>query len=544
MTALLVMCRCGGKTRVEAAEIGNPINCEACGEALSISTKNSIPLYEKTSIHEPAGCDSKYDFNPPVDPAANASMPTKRIGELLFEASLISRKQLATALEAQKKHGGKLVETLIKLDYLDDETFATFLARQPGIASIDLSSFEIPRELTEIIPKKYALEHEVVPIDRLGNVLTLGMVCPLDSRTVLELQATTGLTIRPVLCAPEDLRHVVEKSYHDDAAIAERGDSSFDVEEIEDIMLVDEAGGQEARSMEQFAEPAGPLSSIELERRISALTCLPVFAGVMRRIREAFENDSTTFEDVVLILSMDPSLAGKMLGVANSEELGHFAQVDSLQRAVKLLGFHEIQTIVESVSSMAALQAFGEDGAPTTHAKLWANSQHCAHGAKLVAEISSAVDKRVAFCAGLLCDLGRFVLAQVAPIHYSKIDDSLIGAELLAEEKQTVGMAHTDAGSFLAESWHFPARLVAVMRGHHGCVDREDAKELVAVIEIAEALAGLTQDDAAGDWAFVAGQLKRDCRPAVEMLDLTDAAIQRAVERHLCQQKADLSLLK
>ena len=139
------------------------------------------------------------------------TMAKRRIGELLVDSGLIQKEQLQEGLALQAAKGGKIVETLISLGYLNAEAFVSFLARQPGVASIDLSKYEIPRELIGLIPREMAVKHEIFPIDRLGRLLTVGMVCPLDSATVKDIEERTGLRVKPLLCAPNDIRAAIER---------------------------------------------------------------------------------------------------------------------------------------------------------------------------------------------------------------------------------------------------------------------------------------------------------------------------------------------
>lgn len=86
----------------------------------------------------------------------------------------------------------------MQLGYLSPEVFSHFLARQPGIASIDLQHYPVSEEL-----------------NRLGNLLTVAMVCPLDQETIGEIERMTGLRVNPVLCSRSHLWACLESHYGD-----------------------------------------------------------------------------------------------------------------------------------------------------------------------------------------------------------------------------------------------------------------------------------------------------------------------------------------
>ena len=75
-----------------------------------------------------------------------------RLGELLTKASLITQDQLKEALRVQKETGGKLGETLIKLNFVSEEDITECLSQQFGVPSINLQHFEIDASVIKLIP--------------------------------------------------------------------------------------------------------------------------------------------------------------------------------------------------------------------------------------------------------------------------------------------------------------------------------------------------------------------------------------------------------
>lgn len=97
--------------------------------------------------------------------------------------------------------------------FLDVETFERFLGNQPNTAAIGLSNYNLTAEVYELIPKEFAIEHDIFPVDKMGRMLTLGMVCPIDWRTIDEVAKMTGLTVSPFLCSAVDIRNAYEQHY-------------------------------------------------------------------------------------------------------------------------------------------------------------------------------------------------------------------------------------------------------------------------------------------------------------------------------------------
>ena len=137
----------------------------------------------------------------------------KRVGELLVEEGLVTGLDLARALLHQKEYGGKIIDILVALGATNTVNVVNFLARQPGIPSLRLRNYDVPRRIVSLVPKELAVKHEVFPVDTMGQVLTLGMVCPLDRGAIAELEKVTELNIRPILCSSDDIRAAISHYY-------------------------------------------------------------------------------------------------------------------------------------------------------------------------------------------------------------------------------------------------------------------------------------------------------------------------------------------
>lgn len=137
----------------------------------------------------------------------------KFLGQLLVESFLITQAQLEKALNAQREQGGRLAALLMQLGYLKPSKFCAFMAKQPGIASICINSYAVDHALVKIVPREFAESHEVFPLDQLGSLLTVAMVCPLDLATIQELEQITGLRVKPLLCEPSDLYAAIQRYY-------------------------------------------------------------------------------------------------------------------------------------------------------------------------------------------------------------------------------------------------------------------------------------------------------------------------------------------
>lgn len=137
----------------------------------------------------------------------------KLLGQLLILEGLIEPHQLEAALTKQQSTGKRLGDTLEEMGFLKHSEFEQFISRQPGVASIDLHHYSIPVEVVRTIPRDFAVANQIFPIDKLGKLLTVAMVCPLDSRSIKELQDMTGLRVKALRCTVGAIAACIREYY-------------------------------------------------------------------------------------------------------------------------------------------------------------------------------------------------------------------------------------------------------------------------------------------------------------------------------------------
>lgn len=411
----------------------------------------------------------------------------KLIGETLVSAGLITQQDLNEALKRQVGTRERIVNILISMGALDSREFLEFLATAKGFTKVELARFDIDPDVIALVPKKFALENEVVPIDRMGKVLTVGMICPIDSTAIEELEQHTGLRVKPLLCSAEDVRATLERYYLDGTLNPQLADP-FHLE-----------------------APLKLTTAVTMLRHIDSLPALP---GTVQQVREMLYTESGSASEVAEIISRDPAIAAKMLRVANSAAYGLPHRVDNIQLAVSLLGLLETYSVVVST---AVINVF--DRSKTfDYMAFWLESMVCA---TMASALSKAIDKRNRtgiFSAGLLHDIGRVALAEVAPRHYSRVDRSLLGDDLVQSEEKLIGLTHTEAGHQLAQHWGLPEELAEAIRFHHTpSYAKPEFMPVVAMVNIADVVSRAHRADSASREIDFSG-----CRESMNFLEVAE----------------------
>jgi type IV pilus assembly protein PilB len=138
---------------------------------------------------------------------------SNRLGELLVRQKLISLQQLRVAQEEQQKSGASLGYALAKMGFISDQEITEFLSQQYRVQAIDLSEYEIDREVTKLISNEVCLRHKIIPVSRAGSSLIVAMADPSNLHAIDDIKFLTGYNVEPVVSSEGAIVAAIERHY-------------------------------------------------------------------------------------------------------------------------------------------------------------------------------------------------------------------------------------------------------------------------------------------------------------------------------------------
>jgi putative nucleotidyltransferase with HDIG domain len=192
---------------------------------------------------------------------------------------------------------------------------------------------------------------------------------------------------------------------------------------------------------------------------------LPVFRPIALKIVNLLATDEVAVRGIADLLRSDPALSAQVLAVANSSFYGTRHQIDSLARAVLVLGFERAKSLTLTV----ALRSFTSHPAnPKIMHACWAHSMATALLAEELAPLYE-IPKDRAFMAALIHDVGRLGLLRAYGEQYAPLFDIRYEtlAECLESERGLFDLDHCQAGLLLTQQWGFPSEYSRVAGCHH-----------------------------------------------------------------------------
>jgi type IV pilus assembly protein PilB len=161
-----------------------------------------------------------------------------RLGDRLVAEKLISPDQLQRALAEQKGSADKLGTILVRLQFITEDSLVSFLSKQYAMPAITVAQVDPDPDVLKLVPEQIAKKHSVLPIKRIGNVLTLAMADPTNVFALDDVGFMTGLQIQPVVASEAAIRKAFERLYETGASvndmISELEEADTDVEVVED----------------------------------------------------------------------------------------------------------------------------------------------------------------------------------------------------------------------------------------------------------------------------------------------------------------------
>jgi HD-like signal output (HDOD) protein len=167
------------------------------------------------------------------------------------------------------------------------------------------------------------------------------------------------------------------------------------------------------------------------------------------------------------VISKDPNLSAKLLKVVNSAFYSFPSKVDTISRAVMIVGSKQLSTLALGTSVVNIFQNIPADLVDMK--SFWKHSIACGISARMIASYKNVSNTERLFVAGLLHDIGRLFIYKRLPREGREI---LLQARrthclLHSAEFEILGFDHTQIGALLLKKWKLPLMLEHVVGNHH-----------------------------------------------------------------------------
>ena len=233
--------------------------------------------------------------------------------------------------------------------------------------------------------------------------------------------------------------------------------------------------------------------------------CLPSLSPVAMKIVEMASDESCSAESMAKVIENDPSLAVRLLRLANSAFFGARYPVSTVKQAIVRLGVERLRVMALSLSLRDTFP-MGRVGCMDYEA-FWRCSLYRALLGKSLAQSIRGCNPEEAFVAGLTLEIGLLIFVDLfmkGKDEEARFDQHALDS-LLSWERERYGTDHRAVGEVALRYWRFPDSIVACQRPPSNEPEERGEASLLRVCETARTLSSLICEEAVDMHPALAG---------------------------------------
>lgn len=207
--------------------------------------------------------------------------------------------------------------------------------------------------------------------------------------------------------------------------------------------------------------------ALDAERIVTKVLKVAALPAVAIKFSEAIKDPLTSNQDLEYIVSEDSALASKVLMIANSALFNFPSKINTISKAVTIIGHKQLSQIILSCSIVAVFKDIPQKIVDMD--LFWRHSIAVATASRILAAFRHEQNIEKYFTAGLLHDIGKLIIFSEAPKYALEvIEESEKSNELIHKvEKNILGFDHAKLGAMLLKKWKLPDDVVSAVYYHH-----------------------------------------------------------------------------
>jgi len=229
-------------------------------------------------------------------------------------------------------------------------------------------------------------------------------------------------------------------------------------------------------------------SIVSIQHMVDKNVQLSSFPDIYQHIVQVINNPRSSASRVAEVVSKDTSLTATLLKLVNSAFYGLPTKVDSITRAIALIGGKELSTLALGISVIRYFKDIPPRLINMKH--FWMHSIACGIFARILANRKMELSEEQFFLGGLLHDIGSLVMLKEYPLTMAYIIDLSHQRKhaIYQVEQEVLGYDQAEVAGMLLEKWNFPPQLIQMIR-HQNSPKKARSPLEPAIILIASIMA-------------------------------------------------------
>ena len=201
----------------------------------------------------------------------------------------------------------------------------------------------------------------------------------------------------------------------------------------------------------------------DIDQELQEITDLISLPEVYHKVRALMDDEHSGINDFAAVITIDPNLSARVLRVVNSAYFGLEEPVDSIPRALNMIGLQQLHNMVLGVSAISSLDLPNEI---LPLKPFWYSSLYTGVMTSMLADHLGLKHAERLFIAGLLHDIGSLVLCSRFPDHAREASKLAVQIGRPAHEIQheMLDCHYGEIGARLLANWNMPSELQTLVR--------------------------------------------------------------------------------
>lgn len=226
-----------------------------------------------------------------------------------------------------------------------------------------------------------------------------------------------------------------------------------------------------------------PVSLDWLVNETATVYSLPL---IYERLKDIINHPRCSITDIAKVITEDQGLTARLLKLANSPMFGCFSKIDSISKAVTIIGTQQLRDMALAVSVMEIFTSIPKE---LLYMKsFWRHSIACGIVARALATYRRETNVECFFAAGILHDVGLLVMCTTIPdiVHKILFDSRKEESLYFSNEQEYLGFTHAAVGGALLSKWKIPASIAEPVTRHHTPTGAKHSPMGAAMIHLAD----------------------------------------------------------
>lgn len=205
--------------------------------------------------------------------------------------------------------------------------------------------------------------------------------------------------------------------------------------------------GHDAMNVDDYAEQASEVF---------------VLSDSFIRIKELVDDESSSIDDISEVILLDPALVATILKLANSSFFKYPGKIDTVSKAVLVLGITEVYSLVIAFFTQKAFKQINAEQSYLD--EFWSKSVDCALIVKFIGSKFGIPNAERLFILGLLHNLGELIIHQFTPDKVLTINTESSTELPWQCQQQLLGFTYGQCTAKLLKCWQLPFVIIEPIR--------------------------------------------------------------------------------